>query len=71
VAGEVKHSFTSAKSDGGDATLVKPSDWNASHNTTETDVNRRLAPDGAGGLMFANDSAVLAAGKIYAAANFR
>lgn len=27
----VKHSFASAKSDGGDATLVKPSDWNASH----------------------------------------
>lgn len=27
----IKHSFTSAKSDGGDATLVKPSDWNAEH----------------------------------------
>jgi hypothetical protein len=29
----VKHAFTSAKADGGDATLVKPSDWNAGHVT--------------------------------------
>jgi methionyl-tRNA formyltransferase len=29
----VKHAFTSAKSDGGDATLVRPSDWNAGHVT--------------------------------------
>ena len=27
----VTHSFVSAKTDGGDATLVKPSDWNAAH----------------------------------------
>ena len=27
----ITHAFTSAKSDGGDATLVKPSDWNAAH----------------------------------------
>lgn len=27
----IKHPFTSAKSDGGDATLVRPSDWNDSH----------------------------------------
>jgi hypothetical protein len=27
----VKHAFTSAKSDGADATLVRPSDWNAGH----------------------------------------
>jgi hypothetical protein len=27
------HLFTSAKADGGDATLVKPSDWNAIHVT--------------------------------------
>lgn len=27
----VTHSFVSAKSDGGDATLVKPSNWNADH----------------------------------------
>ena len=27
----ITHSFVSAKSDGGDATLVRPSDWNAAH----------------------------------------
>jgi hypothetical protein len=27
----IKHAKTSAKDDGGDATLVLPSDWNASH----------------------------------------
>ena len=27
----VEHAFVSAKSDGGDATLVRPSDWNADH----------------------------------------
>lgn len=27
----VKHSFTSAKADGGDTTLVQPSNWNAEH----------------------------------------
>lgn len=27
----VTHSFVSAKSDGGDATVVRPSDWNADH----------------------------------------
>ena len=32
----ITHAFTSAKSDGADATLVKPSDWNASHVLTGT-----------------------------------
>ena len=27
----IKHAFTSAKSDGGDTTLVQPSNWNANH----------------------------------------
>lgn len=27
----ITHPFVSGKSDGGDATLVKPSDWNAGH----------------------------------------
>lgn len=30
----VKHAFTSAKSDGADATLVQPSSWNADHTIT-------------------------------------
>lgn len=29
--GDITHEFVSAKSDGGDATLVRPSDWNAPH----------------------------------------
>lgn len=27
----IDHTFVSGKADGGDATLVKPSDWNAHH----------------------------------------
>jgi len=30
----VKHAFTSLKGDGGDATLVRPSNWNAEHTKT-------------------------------------
>jgi hypothetical protein len=28
----IKHAFTSAKADGADATIVRPSDWNANHS---------------------------------------
>lgn len=31
---DVTHSFVSSKGDGGDSTLVRPSDWNASHVLT-------------------------------------
>lgn len=31
---QIKHAFTSAKGDGGDATLVRPSNWNALHTTS-------------------------------------
>lgn len=34
MAIEIKHAFTSLKGDGGDATLVKPSHWNAAHSTS-------------------------------------
>ncbi len=34
MAISLKHSFQSAKSDGGDTTLVRPSDWNAEHDLT-------------------------------------
>lgn len=34
MAISVKHAFTSAKSDGADATQVQPSNWNAEHNIT-------------------------------------
>lgn len=31
---QIKHAFVSAKGDGGDATLVRPSNWNAAHSTS-------------------------------------
>ena len=34
MAVQVKHPFTSAKSDGGDATRIRPSNWNADHTIT-------------------------------------
>jgi hypothetical protein len=34
MAISLKHAFTSAKSDGGDTSLVRPSNWNAEHNLT-------------------------------------
>ena len=34
----IKHAFQSAKSDGGDSTLVRPSDWNANHAVSWTEV---------------------------------
>lgn len=38
---EIKHPFVSLKGDGGDATLVKPSHWNAAH-TTSMDTGKLL-----------------------------
>lgn len=35
----VTHTFVSAKSDGGDATLVRPSNWNADHTLTSMELN--------------------------------
>ena len=34
------HAFTSAKSDGADATLVRPSNWNATHKIGQSLFNR-------------------------------
>ncbi len=42
----VKHAFVSAKTDGADATLVRPSDWNASHSgSSDWDSVVTLASD--------------------------
>lgn len=46
----LKHQFTSAKSDGGDNTLVQPSNWNAEHTLTlanNTVLGRNAGTDGA------------------------
>lgn len=34
MAISLKHTFVSAKTDGGDSTLVQPSNWNAEHSIT-------------------------------------
>ena len=50
MAISLKHAFTSAKSDGGDSTLVQPSNWNAEHVmllTSGTMVGRSTAGTGA------------------------
>ena len=50
----IKHAFTSEKSDGGDATLVRPSNWNADHTgrigktQLEWTVNKLLKGAGIG-----------------------
>lgn len=46
----LKHAFTSGKSDGGDNTLVQPSNWNAEHTLTlanNTVLGRNAGTDGA------------------------
>lgn len=68
-----KHLFTSAKADGGDTTLVKPSDWNAEHEvTTSADgvILGRPAGAGAGAIEELPMSSVEAPGtiKIFAGA---
>jgi len=40
----IKHAFTSAKSDGGDATLVRPSDWNAAHAIEDFALAADISP---------------------------
>lgn len=39
----ITHTFVSSKSDGGDSTLVKPSDWNASHTIADGYALMRVA----------------------------
>lgn len=38
----IRHAFTSAKSDGSDATKVRPSNWNADHTHTESSVGLQI-----------------------------
>lgn len=50
MAVSLKHQFTSAKSDGGDSTLVQPSNWNAEHTLTLANnriLGRTAGTDGA------------------------
>lgn len=61
MATSVTHAFVSAVPDGGDASVVRPSNWNAEHvvevdaldlTTAETDTSLALMPDGAGGVQW-------------------
>lgn len=50
MAISIKHAFVSLKGDGGDATVVRPSNWNAEHSTsigTQKIVGRQTAGVGA------------------------
>lgn len=73
MAIQIKHAFVSAKGDGGDATLVRPSNWNAVHSTSMATgqlIGRLTAGAGAfeeipisaymAGLLAAADQATLA-----------
>jgi hypothetical protein len=42
MAVSLKHAFNSAKSDGGDSSLVRPSNWNAEHTLTLSGPNKAL-----------------------------
>lgn len=65
MATSVTHSKVSAIPDGGDANLVRPSDWNAAHvvtvdvadlDTSELTTSKVLHPDGAGGVAWGTDA---------------
>jgi len=57
----IKHAFTSAKSDPGDATLIKPSDWNAGHTIDAATITLSQLATDATGMEFLG-STVLSAG---------
>jgi microcystin-dependent protein len=63
----LKHAFVSAKADGGDSTLVKPSAWDAEHNfVTATDgvILGRSAGAGAGAVQELPMSSVVQPGTV-------
>jgi microcystin-dependent protein len=65
---EVKHHFVSAKADGGDSTLVKPSDWNADHDITtvaDTVILGRAAGSGAGPVQELPMSSTIPSGTVW------
>lgn len=63
MAISLKHAFTSPKSDGGDATLVRPSNWNAEHTLTldqDRVLGRKSTGNGAAEELTAADLRTLA-----------
>ena len=68
----VTHAFTSPKADGGDATLVQPSNWNAAHSLSGNlaaldglaNASGYLNNDGAGNFTWGTPTASVAWGSI-------
>jgi len=59
----IKHAFTSEKEDEADATLVRPSNWNADHIGRDSEGNEAFKVDDAGVLTLAKQTS----GKVYRA----
>lgn len=73
MAVSLKHKFNSAKSDGGDASLVRPSNWNDEHDLTLATsrlLGRTTAGGGAAEEIAAGAGLSLSAGQIAAYAPF-
>lgn len=67
MAISLKHAFTSAKSDGGDSTLIQPSNWNAEHVlllSSGTMVGRSTAGTGAAEEITVSGGLALSAGTL-------
>ena len=67
MAVSLKHKFASAKSDGGDTTLVRPSNWNDEHDlliSTATIVGRTTASTGAAEEISVSADLTLSAGTL-------
>ena len=68
----LKHAFTSPKADGGDTTLVQPSNWNAEHTLTmATDrlLGRTTAGTGVAEEISVGTGLTLSAGSLVASIN--
>lgn len=68
----LKHAFTSAKADGGDTTLVQPSNWNAEHTLTMATarlLGRTTAGTGAAEEISVGTGLTLSAGSLAADIN--
>lgn len=67
MAVSLKHAFTSGKSDGADATLIQPSNWNAEHTlslATNTLLGRTTAGTGAAEEISVGSGLTLASGTL-------
>lgn len=61
MATSVTHAFVSAVADGADATLVRPSNWNAAHTFANQSANQVLAGPSSGAAAAPDFRALVAA----------